>query len=379
MVLFRYIFGQLVSLSCAAVGLFVFILITGNVLRDMAGLLVSGKLSLQLFGELLWLLIPYVIAYALPLGLLSAILILFGRLSAQQEIVAMRAAGLSLYHIARPVWVIGFIGVLICLFINLEHAPKSRAAFRERVANVFAEDPLQFIQAGQFIDDFPGYILYADRQEQKILKGLRIWELNPENQITTVLTAQEGHFVYEEKENVFLLKLIQGSAQRRGHPDLRDIEKSDAMPTLFFHEAIIKLPLEGLFQKTTFTKKLSLLTASELWEKRKWLLKKSSIENPKAFEERIAIQMQLQKGIATAFSVFILGFLAFPLGIRVSRVETYANFALALGLAMLYYLSMVMISWLDKWPNMRPDIWIWAPNVILFSIASWSTKKLNRC
>ncbi len=56
--------------------------------------------------------------------------------------------------------------------------------------------------------------------------------------------------------------------------------------------------------------------------------------------------------------------LAVPLGIKASRSETFANVAIALALAMTYYMMIVVISWLEKYPHTRPDLLIWLPNII---------------
>ena len=56
-----------------------------------------------LFAELLWLLVPYAFSFAMPLGVLIGILLTMGRLSANQELTALKAAGISLYSIAAPV------------------------------------------------------------------------------------------------------------------------------------------------------------------------------------------------------------------------------------------------------------------------------------
>ena len=378
MILFWYIFRQVFLTAIAAVGLFVFILVTGNALREIVGLLAGGRLGVGVFGELLALLIPYVVAYALPLGLLSAILIVFGRLSAQREIIAMKAAGMSLYRVSAPVWVIGLMGTVLCLFVNLQYAPHARAVFRERVANVFVEDPLQFIQPGRFIEDFPGYILYAEGQLGSLLTGFNIWELNTEGQVTTVLKAEEGSFHYDPGQDELILTLKRGSGERRNRPDLTTLDQSEAIPSLIFQEARLKLPLSGLLKKTVVVKKLSLLTVDELLEKRRQLRAQEIAGDVTALKKRIAVQMQLQKGIAMACSVLAFAAIAIPLGIRVSRLETYANLALALGLAMAYYLSMVLITWLEGVPLLRPDFLVWIPNVILMGLGLLLLQRMNK-
>ena len=62
--------------------------------------------------------------------------------------------------------------------------------------------------------------------------------------------------------------------------------------------------------------------------------------------------------------------LAVPLGIKASRSETFANLAIALALAMSYYMMTVLISWLEKYPHTRPDILIWLPNFLFQGVGT---------
>ena len=111
----RHIFKS-VLLSCAiAVGLFAFILMVGNAVKDLLGYVVAGQIKLETFAELVLLLLPFVVAYALPIGMLTGVLLVLGRMSAEHEVTAIRAAGLSLSWVARPVLLLGVLGVLLGL------------------------------------------------------------------------------------------------------------------------------------------------------------------------------------------------------------------------------------------------------------------------
>ena len=99
----RYIFKSVLGSCLAAVALFAFVLMLGNAIRDLLGYVLAGQLPLLTFGELLLLLLPFVASYALPMGILTGVLLTLGRLSADSEVTAMRAAGISLTRLARPV------------------------------------------------------------------------------------------------------------------------------------------------------------------------------------------------------------------------------------------------------------------------------------
>ena len=122
--LHRHVLREVLVSTGLALGLFVFVLLLGNALRDIAELVAAGKLSAIVFLKLMVLLIPYVTAYALPLWVLTGTLMAIGRLSSQQEITAMKASGLSLYQIAAPVFLISFIGMVSAVIVNLHYAPQ---------------------------------------------------------------------------------------------------------------------------------------------------------------------------------------------------------------------------------------------------------------
>ena len=77
----------------------------------------------------------------------------------------------------------------------------------------------------------------------------------------------------------------------------------------------------------------------------------------------------MQSNLASAFGILSLTLLAIPLGIRVSRSETFVNFAVALALALVYYLLTVCMGWIRN-PYFRPDILVWLPNIVIQAIAA---------
>ena len=127
----RYIFKSVLGSCLAAVGLFGFVLMLGNAICDLLGYVLGGQLPLATFGQLLLLLIPFVAYYALPIGMLCGVLLTLGRISADSEVTAMRAAGIGLGRIMRPVLVLGILGTAVGLYINFEAMPRSRMHYKQ--------------------------------------------------------------------------------------------------------------------------------------------------------------------------------------------------------------------------------------------------------
>lgn len=366
----KYIFRQVAVSAFFTVALFVFVLVVGNVMKEVMGDLAAGRMGMDVFIYIVALLVPSVIPYALPMGMLTGILLVFGRMSAQNEITAMKAGGRSIFAMAAPVFFLAICASIFSVGINFYYAPVADHTYKTLLRNLIRNNPLQFIQPGRFIKDFPGYVIYANDAKGDELIGCRIWELDKQGRAKVSIQAEIGMLSYNDAEDQILLTLKRnGSAEISRGDDPEDLRKT--LPVLRFEESTIKLPLNKIIGSLDNKKrKLSLMTFGELMDARDtWhRLPPDKITPEIAARDRMEVQLQIQKGFAMAFSIFSMVVFAVPLGIKVSRTETFANLAIALALAMAYYMATVVISWFEKYPALRPDILIWLPNIV-FQVA----------
>lgn len=381
----RYIFKEVLISCVSSIGLFVMILLAGNVVKDVLKLLAAGQMGFGFFVRTILTLIPSVVAYALPLGMLTGILIAVGRMSSQNEILILRASGINLWNIAKPVFFLGFCGVLLSLAVNLFYAPRALVSYRMGLKNAIRENPLSFIRPQQFVKNFSGYILYADQQNQDRLEHFRIWEFNPDGEMTLFLSAKSGSFHYNETLDCLELALNEGSIEHRTQ------QSEHSEPTIFFQNFSINLPLDRIFGKRdAFQKRYKHMDIIELIKTRKSFQDKiyqlqtgeaTQLIHQQTQEYRhqiIQIQFMIQQNIALAFSILTLSLVAIPLALKTQRKETSANVVLAMALALSYYFSTVMISWLQDYVNLRPDILLWIPNATLLILGSWLFWRASR-
>ncbi len=366
--LHRHILKEILGATALALALFVFALLAGNALRDVAGLVAAGKLDFLLLLQLVGLLIPYVAAYALPLGVLTGTLIALGRLSSQREIVAMKAAGFGTYRMAAPVFLIAFFGMVAAVVVNLQYAPQSRIAYKSLLASAVRENPVDFIEEKRFVSAFPGYVIYLGaRDGGGGMRDFWIWELDERQRVRLFLRAAGGALDYDEPARSLVLTLRDGTAEQRGGDDPEAFGEAP-LQTLFFEEMVIDLSLEKLFGEGGRKARLKEMTFAELMRERERL--REAEEAPGLSPQRLKVQMHLQKNCAMAFSVFSLAIFGIPLAIRAGRKETYANLGIALAVAMSYYFLMIAASWLEGNVALRPDLLVWLPN-ILFQGVGW--------
>jgi lipopolysaccharide export system permease protein len=376
--LHRHILKEILISTGLAMGLFVFVLLMGNAIRDIAELVAAGKLGPLIFLQLIGLLIPYVAAYALPLGMLTGTLIALGRLSSQQEITAMKAAGVSLYQVAAPVFLIAFFGMVAGVLVNLHFAPQSRVAYKQLLQTAVTQNPIGFIEEKRFIHEFPGYVIYMGDRDGARMKDFWIWELDDQKRVKLFLRAAEGEVDFDKEGNELVLTLRNGTAEQR---DEANPEALGAVPdkSLYFGELPIALPLEQIFgERRGVGIRTKYMNFAKLMERREQALVQEAQEGGGLSAERLELQMHLQKNFAMAFSVFSLAIFGVPLAIRLKRGESYANLGIALVIAMSYYFLMIMVSWLEGQPALRPDLLIWLPNIIFQSLGFWMLYRAGR-
>jgi len=360
--LHRHVLRETLVATALAMGLFVFVLLTGNVVRDVAELIAAGQLGAWTVARLIGLLIPYVAAYALPLGILTGTLIAFGRLSSQREITAMKAAGVGVYQIAAPVLFLAVVGVAAAVVVNFRLAPQARVAYDDLLTETVRDNPVKFIEEKRFIHAFPGYVIYLGERDGKALKDFWIWELDDKKRVTTFLRAERGRVRYREGDAALDLILNDGTAEKREPADPEAAMETPGR-TLFFEKLAIGLPLDEILGDRRGSKRLKEMTFAELMRERREAMAQEAAGGGIG-ERRMEVQFKIQENFAMAFSVLSLALLGAPLAIRVGRKETYANLALALALAMGYYFLVVAVGWLENRPKLRPDLLVWVPNLV---------------
>ena len=376
--LHRHVLKEVLVSTALAMGLFVFVLLLGNAMRDIAELVAAGKLDFVVFLKLMGLLIPYVAAYALPLGVLTGTLMALGRLSSQQEITAMKSAGISLYQIASPVFLISFIGMIAGVVVNLHYSPQSRLAYKQLMVSAVSENPIGFIEERRFIHEFPGYVIYMGDRDGPLMKDFWIWELDKEKRVKLFLRAKEGEINFDETGNALVLTLRDGTAEQRDDSDPEALA-DEPMRSLFFGELPIALPMGKIFgEKSQRRARIKEMTFAQLMATRDLALAEEAEAEEGISKSRMKVQMHMQKSFAMAFSVFSLAIFGVPLAIQVGRKESSANLAIALIIAMTYYFLIIAVSWLEGARSMRPDLLIWLPNIIFQAVGFYLIQRANR-
>lgn len=373
----RHIFANVVFTCGAAVGLFAFVLLLANVLKDLLGFLLQGQIDLETFVRFVGLLVPFVVSYALPMGMLTGVLLVLGRMSSDREITALRAAGLSVAWISAPILFFSLIGVTLAALINFQFMPTARLAYQRELAEAVRSNPLSFIVPKTFIRDFPGIVLYAGEKKGNQLKDFWLWELDAQNRVKRFARANSGRLDFDEENNKLVLTLAHAQAEVR---DDKDPENFAAVAgAASWEQATFDLPLTKITGERTVQKKLKWYTFPQLVAE--WRRLNRSVEGmstPDRERQQMRVQITIHEKFSMAFSVLSFTLIAIPLGIKVSRKETSANLGLGLALALGYYFETIIVGWFDNQPALRPDLLMWVPNIAFQGLGFWMFYKVDR-
>jgi len=188
----------------------------------------------------------YALPYALPASLLTATVMTYGRLSADNEIMAIKISGLHLHNVITPIIIAGVLFSLITLYLNAEVLPKSyfkvRSLQEKAVKQVLAK---HFITAKKKIN-FNPYQIYISSVEDGVYKDIAVFEYAGDY-IISVLLSEEGEIEINEAGNLASLTLRRGEFVR---PNIKDYADTPRMGS--FEEATFAIPLKQKVRNTAY-------------------------------------------------------------------------------------------------------------------------------
>lgn len=353
-IIYRYITRELVGPFFVGIGVFTFILLIARILKLVEMVVNRGVPFLQVL-RLFSYILPAFLEVTVPMALLLAILVCFGRLSFDSELIALQASGISLYRLMLPVAVFAIFTALGTLGLSAFARPWGNAHLRLGLYEVLKARASAGIRPQVFNDDFSNLVIYVDRIEPpgNHLRGVLISDIRDPSQ-QNVVFATRGTVIANERSRALTLRLEDGnvytaSTGSRTYQDTR------------FSTYDITLDLDlAMARAAPKQKDVSEMSIGEL---------KASIEEKTRQDRPTLIErIELHRKLSIPFACLVFAAFGLPLGIRRSRSVHSWGFGVSLALIFLYYLLLTLGQNLGERGRIPPFLAMWLPNLLLFPV-----------
>ena len=344
----RYIFRELMKLFILGVFVLISILALEKV-HFLSELLLDRGINFVEFIKLIGYVSPAFLVVSIPMAVLLATLITFSHLSADNEIIAMRACGIGFYRILLPVALFSLLTWGMASYIALELQHVGNYKFITTITEAISKKIGVTLGERLFFDRFPNAIIYVNEREagSDSLKGLFIYDRqNPEK--PRFITAGVGKLGTVEREAI--LKLQNGSIYSGDGSSFRVIRYDE-------YELTLNTGLTG----SNYAYQPREMSNAELRER---IRKRAALNKPAANE-----QVEIHKRYALPFACVVFAMLGAPLGIRAHRSGKWGGLGIGVMMIIVNYFLLMLGESVGRDGTVNPALAVWFPNFLMGALA----------
>jgi LPS export ABC transporter permease LptF/LPS export ABC transporter permease LptG len=355
-ILDRYVWKELVTPFLLGILVFTFLLLIDRIF-DLVDLIINKGVPVHLVLLLLVYISPAILVLTIPIGFLLAILVAFGRLSADMEVVALKACGVSPLRLLRPVLVFGAAVTGLTGYLMIQAVPQTNYAFKSLIFDIVRTQATVGLRERVFNDTFGNFVIYVDEiaADQIALRNVFVAdERKPEER--RIITAREGRLLSDEATRRVTLRLLDGSVHETSPAALQKYRE------VRFRLYDISLVLENpLLQQGNAPKGDREMSLTELRQAAAESAAHQGNPNPYLVE--------VHKKFAIPAACLVFSVLGVPLGIRAHRGGRWGAFVALLPIVLFYYVALTLGENLGDTGRVPPWVAMWTPNVVVGAAA----------
>jgi lipopolysaccharide export system permease protein len=363
----RYIGRQVIYGTLFTVVLLSLVLVLGNLLREVRPLLVEQRAPLGLVIQVVLNIVPFSLMFTIPWGFLASVLLVFGRLSLDNELHGFRMAGMSLWRLAAPVFGLGVALSGLCLWLNVRVVPHARGQIEDMLFELARSDPRALLDPGVVQSRFRNQKVFVERKDGETLHGFHLYQVadpgarrdddEPPPQPAYVHAGKVALVVDEERQNLrlTLTDAYLETWREDGTPELAF--STEAEPWLFD------------FSATRFRKpRAAAMDNRQILD----FLEADTVLNE---VQRAAMRSEIVRRYSLSMACFALAFIGVPLGINSRRTDTSSGLALSLVIGGGYFLFSLLSNQWHGASETATNMLLWAPNVLCVALGLWLMRR----
>jgi LPS export ABC transporter permease LptF len=362
----RYISRQLIVNLLFAIVVLSFVLVIGNIFRKLLPLLVNHDLPVEYLVGFVAYVLPFSLIFTIPWGLLTAVLLVFGRLSADNELTALRSNGVSIGRICIPLVVIALLCTAASVWLNVQVAPAAQEEMRSTVFNLATRNPMALFGSDQVIDQFPGHKIYVGKKEGNKLENIIVFEINENFMPMKMTYARTGSLEADLPGKRILMHLFGARYQQRDEYEPFALDR--IRDGISVEEGTLPISLEDLYEKEKRRSSRSMLSLEQL-------LEQLNNDDPKT---RSSSRTEINKRFSFPMACIVFALVGVPLGITAHRRETSFGFAASLVIGVFYFLFIIVADTLRANAKLHPELLVWFPNVLFLALGIWMFRRLGK-
>jgi LPS export ABC transporter permease LptG/LPS export ABC transporter permease LptF len=355
----RYIVREVLPPTLLGLLLFSFILLLEAIGRLM-DVLVSRGADIPTIARIFMNLLPSILATTVPMSFLLGVLLAFGRLAADSEIVALRASGVSIPRLLRPLVVASAMAGMVTLYITTTALPRANQAYREDLFALVVTKARSGIKPRVFTDDLlPGMVLWVSdipaesgRWHDVFLKDMR----NPAK--PRLIMARRGRPIFDQEERRARLLLEDGVIH------VFDRDQPAKYEEQRFREFESPLDWDDLFPKTRLSRGDREMTPGELTARVAELRQQGA-----SIEEVQPWIVEWHKRFAIPVACLVFGLLGLGLSMGSRKEARSAAFGISVAVIFAYYVLIRLGEQAGDTAMLPPIVAVWGANVVLGAIA----------
>ncbi|MDX9776191.1 MAG: LptF/LptG family permease [Petrimonas sp.] len=356
----RYVLSSYLSAVLLSWLVLSFVMTIGLVVR-ITQLIIQG-LPMSAVGTFMLIGFPETLRLTVPISLLVSSLLVFGRLSADSEISAMRACGINLLSVMRWPIIFGLVCTLIGIYINQEVVPRAHWLRRNIHAEISVDVAVDLLEPGKFITDFPDVTIWFAAKEGNWIHDVLIFD-HTHKGVTREIRAEKTLVETVGEDIVLNMYKVRIDPVEFDRPGIATADRFTYV-------------MEDAFKKKDKQKKHKDLNYSELVAEIKEIKNNPDNRPDHLVAKRYSVcrtHMQIRYVYAFASLIFVI--VGVPLGIRSHRKESTIGIAVSLVVALFFYLGVIFAESMDSIPMSQSHILVWIPFVICCLVALYLVPK----
>ncbi|MBF0226015.1 MAG: LPS export ABC transporter permease LptF [Desulfobacterales bacterium] len=348
----RYILSEIIPSFLISILFLTFIFLMAKILQ-ITNLIVNYNVTLSSVLLMILYTVPYSLVYVVPMSVMTAVLLGLMRLSSDNEIIALKAGGVTIYRLLPPVMFFSVIGCCLTLFMSVYGVPWGKLSFKRLAIEIAASNFDIGLKERTFNDSFNDVMLYVSKIDtDKSFKDVFIQDQRTKG-LVSVIVAPYGELISSDKF-VYHLSL------KNGMISYVNIDKK-TVNSIKFDAYELRLDLKKAASGGNLRKKDSEMSLSELWQ---FIKENSNPKNTQYYEA----QIELHRKFSIPFACIALTFLSVPLGIPNKSARKSVGVGYALFFFLFYFLLLSLGTVFGETGTYPPIIGMWMPNIVLGGI-----------